>query len=71
MLREILISMRPKQWYKNLVIFIGIAFSLNLLNINLWIIVISAFFIFCLLSGSIYLINDVFDIEKDRNHPKA
>ena len=70
MLREILISMRPKQWYKNLVIFIGIAFSLNLLNINLWIIVISAFFIFCLLSGSIYLINDVFDIEKDRNHPK-
>ncbi len=70
MIREILISMRPKQWYKNLVIFIGIAFSLNLLNINLWIIVISAFFIFCLLSGSIYLINDVFDIEKDRKHPK-
>ena len=70
MLREILISMRPKQWYKNLVIFIGIAFSLNLLNINLWIIVISAFFIFCLLSGSIYLINDVLDIEKDRKHPK-
>jgi 4-hydroxybenzoate polyprenyltransferase len=62
--------MRPKQWYKNLVIFIGIAFSLNLLNINLWIIIISAFFIFCLLSGSIYLINDVLDIEKDRKHPK-
>jgi 4-hydroxybenzoate polyprenyltransferase len=62
--------MRPKQWYKNLVIFIGIAFSLNLLNINLWLIIISAFFIFCLLSGSIYLINDVLDIEKDRKHPK-
>ncbi|MCE5213297.1 MAG: decaprenyl-phosphate phosphoribosyltransferase [Methanobacterium sp.] len=70
MLKEILISMRPKQWYKNLVIFIGIAFSLNLLNINLWITVISAFIIFCLLSGSIYLINDVLDIEKDRKHPK-
>lgn len=70
MLREIFITMRPKQWYKNLVIFIGIAFSLNLLNINLWIIIISAFFIFCLLSGSIYLINDVLDIEKDRKHPK-
>ena len=70
MLREIFITMRPKQWYKNLVIFIGIAFSLNLLNINLWLIIISAFFIFCLLSGSIYLINDVLDIEKDRKHPK-
>ncbi len=70
MLREIFITMRPTQWYKNLVIFIGIAFSLNLLNINLWLIIISAFFIFCLLSGSIYIINDVFDIEKDRKHPK-
>lgn len=62
--------MRPKQWYKNLVIFIGIAFSLNLLNVHLWIIVIAAFIIFCLLSGSIYIINDVLDIEKDKKHPK-
>ena len=62
--------MRPKQWYKNLVIFIGIVFSLNLLNFNLWINVISAFVTFCLLSGSIYIINDCLDVEKDRNHPK-
>ncbi len=62
--------MRPKQWYKNLVIFIGITFSLNLLNFGLWPIVISAFIIFCLLSGSIYLINDVLDVEKDRKHPE-
>jgi 4-hydroxybenzoate polyprenyltransferase len=70
MFKDILISMRPKQWYKNLVIFIGIVFSLNLLNFDLWINVISAFIAFCLLSGSIYLINDYLDIEKDRNHPK-
>jgi 4-hydroxybenzoate polyprenyltransferase len=62
--------MRPKQWYKNLVIFIGIVFSLNLLNFNLWINVILAFVAFCLLSGSIYIINDYLDIEKDINHPK-
>ncbi|MEN6573081.1 decaprenyl-phosphate phosphoribosyltransferase [Methanobacterium aggregans] len=62
--------MRPKQWYKNLVIFIGIVFSLNLLNFNLWTNVISAFVVFCLLSGSIYIINDCLDVEKDRNHPK-
>lgn len=62
--------MRPKQWYKNLVIFIGIVFSLNLLNFNLWIDVIAAFAIFCALSGSLYILNDVIDIEKDKNHPK-
>ena len=70
MFKEILISMRPQQWYKNLIIFIGIIFSLNLLNFNLWINVISTFVAFCLLSGSIYIINDHLDIEKDIIHPK-
>lgn len=70
MFKDILISMRPKQWYKNLIIFIGIVFSLNLLNFNLWINVISTFIVFCLLSGSMYIINDYLDIDKDRNHPK-
>lgn len=70
MFKDILISMRPKQWYKNLVIFIGIVFSLNLLNFNLWINVVFAFVAFSLLSGSIYIINDYLDAEKDRNHPK-
>lgn len=70
MIKELIISMRPRQWYKNLVIFIGIVFSLNLLNFNLWINAISAFAIFCALSGSIYVINDILDVEKDKNHPK-
>ncbi|MGF7117803.1 decaprenyl-phosphate phosphoribosyltransferase [Methanobacterium oryzae] len=70
MIKELIISMRPRQWYKNLIIFIGIIFSLNLLNFNLWIDAIAAFAIFCVLSGSIYIINDVSDIEKDKNHPK-
>lgn len=70
MIKELIISMRPRQWYKNLVIFIGIVFSLNLLNFTLWIDAISAFAVFCVLSGSIYIINDIFDIEKDKNHPK-
>lgn len=70
MIKELIISMRPKQWYKNLIIFIGIVFSLNLLNLNLWIDAISAFAIFCAISGSIYVINDIIDIDKDKNHPK-
>lgn len=70
MIKELIVSMRPRQWYKNLVIFIGIVFSLNLLNFNLWIDAAAAFAVFCALSGSIYLINDILDIEKDKNHPK-
>ncbi|NYB53097.1 MAG: decaprenyl-phosphate phosphoribosyltransferase [Methanobacteriaceae archaeon] len=70
MIKELFISMRPKQWYKNLVLFIGILFSGNLLNLNLFIDSVVAFLIFCLLSGSIYLINDIIDAEKDRKHPK-
>lgn len=70
MIKELIVSMRPRQWYKNLVIFIGIVFSLNLLNFDLWIDAAGAFAVFCALSGSIYLINDILDIEKDKNHPK-
>jgi 4-hydroxybenzoate polyprenyltransferase len=70
MLKELIISMRPQQWYKNLVLFAGIVFSLNLLNFQKWLDVIFAFIIFCMLSGGEYIINDILDIEKDRKHPK-
>lgn len=70
MIKELIISMRPKQWYKNLVIFVGIVFSFNLLSLNLWIDALTAFAIFCGLSGSIYVLNDIIDIEKDKKHPK-
>jgi 4-hydroxybenzoate polyprenyltransferase len=70
MLHDLIISMRPKQWYKNLVIFVCIIFSLNLLNFAMWFNLISAFAIFCLLSGSEYLINDILDKENDKRHPR-
>ena len=70
MLQELLISMRPKQWYKNLVLFIGIIFSLNFFNYQMWISVISAFLIFCMISGSEYIINDILDRDRDRIHPR-
>lgn len=69
MIKELIHSMRPKQWYKNIVIFIGLVFSLNFLNPADWLNVIAAFVIFCISSGSIYIINDIIDVEKDRNHP--
>ena len=61
MLEELVISMRPKQWYKNLVIFVCIVFSMNLLNIEMWFQIVFAFIIFCMLSGSEYIYNDILE----------
>jgi 4-hydroxybenzoate polyprenyltransferase len=61
--------MRPHQWYKNLIIFIGIIFSYNLFDLGMWRYSLFAFIAFCLISGSVYIINDIRDIEKDRLHP--
>ena len=62
-------SLRPKQWTKNFFIFAGILFSQNILNFPLLFKVTFAFFIFCLLSGSIYILNDLSDLKQDRRHP--
>ncbi len=70
LIRELIKSMRPNQWYKNLVIFIGIIFSHNLFSLEMWQRSLFAFIIFCLVSGSVYIINDIKDVEKDRLHPK-
>ncbi|MCD6567102.1 MAG: decaprenyl-phosphate phosphoribosyltransferase [Bacteroidales bacterium] len=61
--------MRPWQWYKNLILFAGIVFSMNLMDLELWFTAISAFVLFCILSGSEYIINDIIDLKKDRVHP--
>jgi 4-hydroxybenzoate polyprenyltransferase len=62
--------MRPYQWYKNLVVFIAIIFSYNLFSFEMWQHSLFAFIVFCLISGSVYIINDIKDVEKDRLHPK-
>ncbi len=61
--------MRPKQWSKNLLLFVGIIFSQNILQIPLFLKSLAAFGLFCIISGSIYLLNDIADIESDRVHP--
>jgi 4-hydroxybenzoate polyprenyltransferase len=62
--------MRPSQWTKNFVVFAGLVFSQSLFHRDLAAKSIEAFFIFCLLSGMIYLVNDIADIEKDRHHQR-
>ena len=69
-LRSLAVSLRPHQWYKNLILFLGIIFSGSLLEPQLWGTLLLAFASFCTLSGSLYIFNDIKDIERDRLHPK-
>jgi 4-hydroxybenzoate polyprenyltransferase len=70
MLGELLEIMRPKQWYKNLIIFAAIFFSKNFFDIPMLITSITAFVSFCFLSSASYAINDILDSESDKNHDK-
>lgn len=68
--KYLLLSLRPRQWTKNLIVYAGLLFSQNLTNPFLFAKTTLAFLIFCLLSGAVYLVNDLVDIEKDRAHPE-
>jgi 4-hydroxybenzoate polyprenyltransferase len=68
--------MRPKQWSKNVLLYAGLVFTLNErwqpFSPEMWASfakATAAFVLFSLLSSSIYLLNDVIDVEKDRRHP--
>lgn len=67
----LLLALRPKQWTKNLLIFAGLVFTANrshpFLDFQK---ALGAFAIFCLLSGCAYLLNDLQDVEADRQHPR-
>ncbi len=64
------LTMRPKQWTKNLIVFAGIIFAKKIFVDTYLVKSLYAFAAFCLLSGSVYIINDLVDIEKDKAHPK-
>ncbi len=61
--------MRPRQWIKNTAIFAAITFSGSLFEWTVFQKVFFAFITFCSLSSASYIINDIFDIKKDRLHP--
>lgn len=69
MLRLLLKSMRPKQWTKNVFVWAALVFDRKLLQTEYLIPTLAGFVIFCLISSAVYLINDLVDIEKDRQHP--
>jgi len=66
---SLVLSLRPSQWTKNLIIFLPLMFAQRLLDVQAVLHAAAAFVIFCALSGVVYLINDVADREADRLHP--
>ena len=66
---NLLISLRPGQWAKNLLVFAGLLFGLRLFDVEAVGRALAAFGVFCLLSGVVYLINDIADRQTDRQHP--
>jgi len=68
-MRTIFATLRPQQWVKNFVLFAGLIFSQNLGSLDLVLKTLAGFALFCLLSSSAYILNDILDVESDRKHP--
>jgi 4-hydroxybenzoate polyprenyltransferase len=63
-------TMRPKQWAKNAFLFVAITFDRQLTHSHALERTLVGFALFCLLSSVVYIVNDLTDIEADRQHPK-
>jgi 4-hydroxybenzoate polyprenyltransferase len=68
-LRAALVSLRPRQWTKNLLLFAGIIFAAKLGDLSRWGEAFAAFAAYCAASSASYLVNDVRDAPHDRVHP--
>jgi 4-hydroxybenzoate polyprenyltransferase len=69
-LRSILHLLRIRQYYKNVLIFVGVFFSERLFETKLYFPLILGFIILCCASSFNYIINDIIDIEHDKKHPE-
>lgn len=63
-------AMRPHQWVKNLLVFAALLFTAQFTNPTLLWQTVLGFFALCFTASSIYLVNDILDRERDRQHPK-
>lgn len=69
-LKALIEAMRPKQWAKNIFIFAPLVFDHKLFHPSYLARTVAGFFLLCLVSGAVYLMNDLVDVEKDRQHPR-
>jgi 4-hydroxybenzoate polyprenyltransferase len=70
MLKALIRAMRPRQWTKNGFIFFALIFDKQLFLLEPFLRTLVGFFLFCLISSAVYLLNDIADIEADRQHPE-
>jgi 4-hydroxybenzoate polyprenyltransferase len=69
-MKNTIVSLRPRQWIKNLFVLTPLLFSTYLFDTDRLVYCLMAFVIFCATSGAIYLINDIVDNSKDKLHPE-
>lgn len=69
LLAKIITSMRPVQWTKNFFLFAALIFARKLFDWPSLLKVAEAFLLYCLLTGSLYLLNDLMDLKEDKAHP--
>lgn len=62
-------TMRPRQWTKNVIVYAGLVFDGQFFNADSFLRVTAAFVLLCLISGAVYIVNDLVDVESDRQHP--
>ena len=70
MLNALIKTMRPRQWPKNIFIFAALVFDKQLFEIDAFLRTLAGFALFCLISSSVYIFNDLADVEADRQHPE-
>jgi 4-hydroxybenzoate polyprenyltransferase len=70
MFNALIKTMRPRQWTKNIFIFAALVFDKQLLNPDSFLRTLAGFALFCLISSSVYIFNDIADVEADRKHPE-
>lgn len=70
MLIGLLKTMRPRQWTKNVFVFVALLFDRQLTNPTSFLHTLAAFTLLCLMSSAVYIMNDLADIESDRQHPR-
>ena len=62
-------TLRPRQWTKNVFILAALIFDRQLTNLDSLFRSLAGVLLFCLLAGTVYIINDIMDVEADRKHP--
>ncbi len=70
LLKPLILSLRPQQWIKNLFLLAPLFFSKNLLHGEAIVKAVLGLLVYNLLSGAIYIFNDIVDLESDKSHPQ-